>query len=233
MLWLAILVLVVLALAPMLCDQRRASRTGPSPSGVAFYRGQLAELDRERDGGLISPAEHRAARLEVARRLLSADAEAPRVSFASSRRWPAWAAAAMVPLAAFLLYLRVGSPGLPAAPFAPRIAHDRAVIASLTQRLAEVSRDPQELWQTEVVIGSAEADMGQRAEAAAAWRRALAIHFDPTLAAQTAEAETEAAGEVTRQAAALFRAALAAAPANAPWRAAAAARLGEGAEPDR
>jgi hypothetical protein len=61
-------------------------------------------------------------------------------------------------------------------------------------------------------IGSAESDMGGWATAAAAWNAALAI-FDPTLAAQIAEAETGAKGAVTPEAAALFRAALAAAPA--------------------
>jgi hypothetical protein len=45
-------------------------------------------------------------------------------------------------------------------------------------------------------IGSAESDMGGWATAAAAWNAALAI-FDPTLAAQIAEAETGAKGAVT------------------------------------
>ena len=64
--------------------------------------------------------------------------------------------------------------------------------------------------------------------AAKAWQRALANRFDPTLAAETAEAMTEANGHVTPAAAALFRRALAAAPADAPWRGMVERRLGGG-----
>jgi cytochrome c-type biogenesis protein CcmH len=69
-----------------------------------------------------------------------------------------------------------------------------------------------------VLLGNAEASRGNMPEAAAAWGTALAAHFDPTLAVETAEAMTEAAGHVTDESAALFRRALAEAPADAPWR---------------
>ena len=60
-----------------------------------------------------------------------------------------------------------------------------------------------------------------------AWRTALATRFDPTLAAEAAEAITETEGRVTDEAAALFRRALVEAPADAPWRAMAQKRLAE------
>jgi cytochrome c-type biogenesis protein CcmH len=225
-LWVAIVVLAGTALIPLLLTLRHARPAVQASPALAFYRDQLAELDRERDEGLISPNEHKGARLEIERRLLAAATPAA-ARAAPSHRWPILAASAIIPLLAILFYLDVGSPGLPAAPLAPRIAHDRAIIAELTQQLPSLVGDPQSLWQADVMIGSAESDLRNWSAAASAWHAALAIHFDPTLAAQTAEAETRAHGKVTPEAAALFRSALAAAPADAPWRAAAEARLRE------
>lgn len=217
----------------MLIALRRIAPIDPAPSSIGFYLAQLAELEREQGDGLIPPIEYAAAHLEVTRRLLRAAAGTPSEPTASSRRWPVCIATAIVPVAALLLYLRVGSPALPAAPLAPRLARDRAVIANLTEQLGDLSQDPQRLWRAEVMIGSAESDMAQWSRAVAAWKAALAINFDPTLAAQTAEAETEAHGKVTPEAAALFGAALSAAPVGAPWRAAAEARLRQAAQPGR
>ena len=53
------------------------------------------------------------------------------------------------------------------------------------------------------------------------------MRFDPTIAAEAAEAITEAQGHVTEEAAALFRRALAELPADAPWRPMAEKRLSE------
>ena len=64
-------------------------------------------------------------------------------------------------------------------------------------------------------------------EAADAWRTALATRFDPTIAAEAAEAITETQGRVTEEAATLFRHALAESPADAPWRPMAQKRLSE------
>ena len=226
MLWVAIVVLAGTALIPLLLTLRRA-RPGVRPSpALALYRDQLAELDRERDEGLISPNECRGARLEIERRLLAAAVPTAKRT-TSSHRWPILAASVIIPLLALSFYLGVGSPGLPAAPLAPRIRHDHAIIAELTRQVPNLAGDPRSLWQAQVMIGSAESDLGNWSAAASAWHAALAIHFDPTLAAQTAEAETRARGKVTAEAAALFRSALATAPADARWRSAAEARLRE------
>src|SRR5690242_608830 len=48
------------------------SASTPEPSDVAIYRDQLAELDRDAERGLIGEAEGKAARVEIARRLLAA-----------------------------------------------------------------------------------------------------------------------------------------------------------------
>jgi cytochrome c-type biogenesis protein CcmH len=69
-----------------------------------------------------------------------------------------------------------------------------------------------------VLLGQAEASLGDWGQAALAWRRALDDGFDATLAAQTAEAQVRAEGGVSADSAALFRKALDAAPNDAPWR---------------
>ncbi len=78
-----------------------------------------------------------------------------------------------------------------------------------------------------MLLGNAEASRGRFQEAADAWRIALTVRFDPTIAAEAAEAITEVNGRVTEEAAVLFRRALAAAPADAPWRPMAERRLSE------
>jgi cytochrome c-type biogenesis protein CcmH len=69
-----------------------------------------------------------------------------------------------------------------------------------------------------VAAPNAEASRGRLNEAADAWRTALATRFDPTIAAEVAEAITESQGHITDEAAGLFCRALAEAPADAAWR---------------
>ena len=96
----------------------------------------------------------------------------------------------------------------------------RAVLATLDPH-SEKAREGY------VLLGGAEARLGDIGAAATAWKTALAARFDPTLAAEAAEAATEAAGHVSDEAAELFRRALAEAPADAPWRPMAERRLAE------
>jgi cytochrome c-type biogenesis protein CcmH len=56
---------------------------------------------------------------------------------------------------------------------------------------------------------------------------AIAHGFEPTLAVQAAEAQSRADGGVGAESAALFRRALDAAPADAPWRQLAEQRLAQ------
>jgi cytochrome c-type biogenesis protein CcmH len=140
----------------------------------------------------------------------------------------------LVPMGALGLYLTGGSPDLPAEPLAQRIAaakereaHDAALIAELQRRLGELDPHGEQARQGYILLGNAEASRGRLKEAADAWRMALTVRFDPTLAAEAGEAITEANGKVTDQAAALFRRALAESPAEAPWRPMAEKRLSE------
>ncbi|MDE2006559.1 MAG: c-type cytochrome biogenesis protein CcmI [Rhodospirillales bacterium] len=230
-----ILGLAALALAPLgFTAFGQARARGRRESALALLRGQLVELDRDRAEGRIGTPEHAAARLEVERRLL-AEAERAEPAVAEGGASPVWIAVALVPIAALALYWVGGSPELPAAPLAERIAaaeargrQEMALIAQLKAALPRLDPASDKARQGYVLLGNAEARLGDMMGAADAWRKALASRFDPTLAAETAEAITEANGHVTPEAEALFRRALATAPSDAPWRSMVERRLGGG-----
>jgi cytochrome c-type biogenesis protein CcmH len=232
--WLAIVLLAAITLAPLALSLRRtAAARGRQEAAVALHRAQLAELDRDLADGRIAAAEHANAVLEVQRRLLAAAVGAETASRSSSRG-PVLFALVMVPLGGLVLYLMGGSPELPAVPLADRIAAARereareaALIGQLRQRLSQIDPHSEQARQGYILLGNAEASRGRLQEAADAWRTALAARFDPTIAAEAAEALTEAHGQVDDEAASLFRRAIAESPADAPWRPMAQKRLSE------
>jgi cytochrome c-type biogenesis protein CcmH len=234
MIWLALVLMAAAAMAPLaLSLNRDAAARNRRDAAVALHRAQLVELDRDLAEGRIEPAEHTNAVLEVQRRLLAA-AEAAEAAPARSSRRPLVIVLAMVPIAAFALYITGGSPFLPAAPLGERIARaeaqareETALLSQLRQRLAQLDPKSEQAWRGYMLLGNAEASRGNMPGAAQAWRIALDARFDPTLAMETAEAITESEGHVTDEAAALFRRALAEAPADARWRPMAERRLSE------
>lgn len=166
MIWLAVLVLSAVALAPLALGLRgRVAAKGRREAALALHRAQLAEVDRDLAEGRIGPAEHASAVLEVQRRLLAAgDASeevaaggvagggvggavpvgAVGVASASeadrASRASILAALVVVPVAALGLYSLGGSPGLSSMPLAERraVAQQRAAEATaLAERLRE------------------------------------------------------------------------------------------------
>lgn len=236
MIWVAIGLLTAATLAPVAWVLLRDSPVrGRREAALALHRAQLAELDRDLATGQLGATEHGAATLEVQRRLLAA-AEAADGPAGSVGWWPVAAVLALVPAAALGLYLVGGRPDLPAAPLAARVAasaaqqtRDDALLAELRRTIAGLDQHSEQARQGYVILGEAEAGRGRFDAAAAAWRHALAIRFDPTLAAEAAEAASEAEGRVSADSAALFRRALATAPPDAPWRPMAEKRLAEAA----
>jgi cytochrome c-type biogenesis protein CcmH len=116
----------------------------PAPdreADLAVYRDQLAEVERDRARGLLTAPEAEAARIEVSRRLLAADAAAKRETPAAAalgrRRAAAVLTLATVPVFALGLYAAVGSPGLPDAPLAARLQRppEQMDVAVLVQRI--------------------------------------------------------------------------------------------------
>lgn len=235
MVWLSFFLLALIAAIPAVVTFARAgSMRGRREAALTLHRAQLAELDREQAEGRIGAPEHAAALLEVERRLLREGAHSEPV-VAKRIGWGIFAAIlVVVPLVALGLYLPAGDPGLPAAPLGPRLVQAHAEQAAVTKlvailkgRLATLDPKSKQAHEGFLLLGRVEAGRGNFAAAAAAWRKALDDQFDPALAAATAEVETRAAGRVDREALALFKKALAAAPANAPWRKLVEQRLAE------
>jgi cytochrome c-type biogenesis protein CcmH len=91
---------------------------------ASVYRDQLAEIEGDRERGLIGEAEAEAARIEIARRLLALDAveaSGQETGRAASAKTVMIGVAACLPLLALGLYLVYGSPNLPDQPLAARL----------------------------------------------------------------------------------------------------------------
>lgn len=157
---------------------RRAARSH-GESDIAVYRDQLEELERDRARGLIDAVEAEAARAEITRRLLSADAS--RKADAPQRPVPARAVLAAlavgVPLVAVSLYLAVGAPGLPARPHAERLAQapEEMSLEELVARAqAHLRANPDDVegWR---VLAPILSRMGRYEDAADAYLRLLEL----------------------------------------------------------
>ena len=234
MIWLTIVMISALAMLPLIISTYRTTHArGRREAALALHLAQLAELDRDLNGGQIGAAEHSSAMLEVQRRLLavhSAREDLPN----SAAKTPLLTALIVVPLLALALYLTDGSPSTPsirdgAIVAQPKVGagRDDELIAELRARLSTIDQKSDTARAGYILLGNAEATRGNMSAAARAWGAALAAHFDPALAVETAEALTEAAGHVTDKAAALFRRALAEGLPDAPWRSMAKKRLGD------
>ncbi len=124
LLWLMFALTTVAVLAAILRPLTRPTDVSqadakPAPAAdIAVYKDQLTEIDADAARGLIDGAEAEAARREVARRLLAragADATGAAVRGPDVRTL-LLAVAGLVPVAAILGYLALGSPLLPARP---------------------------------------------------------------------------------------------------------------------
>ena len=195
-LWLALgsmtLIAVGLVVAPLV--RRVGPAAGRRDYDLRVYRAQLAELGRERERGVLGEPEAEAARLELERRMLAADAADRQTRQAPSTRGRSWVSAAVLliglPTLAGGLYWQLGSPNQSAAPFAGRAA-ERAQLAAaqdrqqegpqvealIAQLEARLNSAPDDL-ETSVRLGQAYALAGQFERAAATYRAAVARHPD-------------------------------------------------------
>jgi cytochrome c-type biogenesis protein CcmH len=122
----ALLTAVTLGLLLLPLFRRRGRTAGTRAQfDLHVYRDQLAEVDRDARRDLLGRDEAEAARAEVKRRMLAALAalEAHGAPGAPLRQGPARVATAIalvLPTAATLLYLTLGSPDSPDQPLAAR-----------------------------------------------------------------------------------------------------------------
>lgn len=221
--WIAATALVVVSVALVVWPLVRRARADPAPAedpDLRLAREQLVQVDRDLGDGLIGAEEAAAVRLEIKRRMLAA---AERAAGAPSGKAGTGQAvvtvlATVLPLAAFALYLRLGSPQMPDVPLAARRSGDEVAaaarlpperramleqaLATLEQRIAS-RPDDVDAWR---FLGLTHGALGRPADAAAALRRAYALAPErPDVAAEFGEALVSAErGRVTDEARAVF-----------------------------
>ncbi|RUL99789.1 c-type cytochrome biogenesis protein CcmI [Rhizobium chutanense] len=138
-------VVAAILLYPLLRGAKAAenSRAGEA----AVYRDQLRELDRDLDGGLITPEEADYARAEIGRRLIAVSAGEPGQTPKAARhhRFTEAFVLLLLPVLGLCLYLTTGRPDLPSQPLQARLdnpGNDVAVLIAKAERhLAEKPDD--------------------------------------------------------------------------------------------
>lgn len=194
--WALIATLALVALLPLLWAAVRRPRDARlrREADIALYRAQLDELEREREAGRLDEAGHRAAMVEVQRRLLAAPADTappPEDSQAArGARIAVLGAVALVPAFAIWAYTRTGTPSMPSATYAVRQdaqSRDDALLATLRQRLAALDPKSEPARAGYALLGNAERGRGKLESAAAAYRDSLRAGFDPAVAGQLAQ----------------------------------------------
>lgn len=204
---------------------RRSVEAGDAAEfDLEVYRDQLAEIERDRTRGVLTDNELEAARAEIARRMLAADARrSKKADRAGARDRPGLIVArtlsallaVAVPVCAVLLYLQLGQPSAPDMPLALRTdlvpdgvgqMEQRQAIAGLQRRVEENPADA-EAWQR---LGMALKSARRFDESVTALRRAIGLTpATPVLNAEYGEALVMAAqGTVTPEAHAAFEAVL-------------------------
>ena len=270
LLWVIFAVLTALVLYVLLrpLAGRRTSQESRAAFNATVYRAQFGEIESDRERGLIGEGDAKAARLEIARRLLAIDAEER-----NNRLSPAHAPiraitvglAVALPLAALALYLIYGSPNLPDQPLNARLedsANDKNLEVLAARVEARLRAHPQEGEGWEVIApvymgwrrytDAAEAFrqsirlLGESPKRLAGYGQALVLANDGVVSEDARHALERAialdpnlieprlvliiAKEQDGQYAAAadeWRAMLAAAPVDAPWRQLVAQRLAE------
>lgn len=186
---------------------------------LAVYRDQLAEITRDAKAGRLPAAEAEAARVEVARRMLAADAAREPADVADTtratrrRRIAAVVALLLVPAFALGLYFDLGSPHVPGSPLAERLSAppDRGDVAILVRRVEEhLARNPND-GQGYEILAPVYLRLGRPDDAARAYAEAIRT-LGPSAERQSARGEAlvvASDGLVTADAARAFAAALA------------------------
>jgi cytochrome c-type biogenesis protein CcmH len=182
LLWLIFALMTAAAIFAVLWPLAHAADV-QAGSDLAVYRDQLDEIERDRNAGLIGPAEADAARVEVSRRLIvAADAaefthSLPMGSPLWRRRAAAIAAVVLLPLVSLALYLAIGSPQLPGQPLEARVraAHqDRSIASLVSQVEAHLERNPDDARGYEI-LAPVYLQLGRFDDAVSARRKVLAL----------------------------------------------------------
>lgn len=237
--WIALALLtgatLLLLVLPLL--RRNGAPVDQATYDIAVYKDQLAEVDRDRERGLLSEEQAAAARLEIERRILAAapvrqapvtgrqkaaaaqataDA-APGRGVSGPARVAGIAALVAVPVGAVALYMALGTPGMPDQPHAMRVAAQMDMDAQqaqdmvrLTEQLADRLEQEPENAEGWAMLGRSYSALGRYDAAVRAFRQAVQRgQTDGDTWAALGEAQVAAeGGQVSQQAAIAFRNAL-------------------------
>jgi cytochrome c-type biogenesis protein CcmH len=228
MLWMILTVMVALAAAGLTIPLVRRYEQRPDRARTLdILKGQLAELDGQQAGKLITQAEADALRTEIKRRILAEDRETagvPRPLPAAAMPWMALALVTLVAASSTALYALMGHPeltsstvggsttaGMPKKQANAEAARQHpngevsTMIAGLESRLQQNPNDAAG-WQ---MLGWSYMRTGRPGDAAQAYGRAAAL--DPGNAeylSAEGEAMVQSEGKVSGDAASAFRRAL-------------------------
>jgi cytochrome c-type biogenesis protein CcmH len=214
MLWLIFAVFTAVAVLSVLWPLAKTPRgVVHHEIGIALYKAQLAEIERDEAQRLVAPEDAQGAKAEAARRLLAADAaiEAPPAASRTRARLISVGVLIFVPVLALSLYATIGHPDMPDAPLAARLDASparmdlAAAIAKVEAHLAQHQDDGRGYE----VLAPVYLRMGRAGEAVNAARAALRL-LGETPARQTLYGEALVAaanGVVTPEANQSFEAA--------------------------
>jgi len=229
-LWIVIGLLSLVACAAMAATLIWTPRRGTDRRAefdLTVYKDQLAEVERDVERGVLTETQAVAARTEIERRILALAGEANAAGSDSGQSGrsggqsaAALAIAVAVPSAALAMYLHLGAPMVPNAPYASRnIAGEQAAAAesrrtgemtALTERLAaRLASEPGNV-QGWMLLGRSYASLNRDADAVRAMKRAYELEpLDPAVLVQYAETLIIANKNiVSEQAAAILQRAL-------------------------
>ncbi|WP_339748387.1 c-type cytochrome biogenesis protein CcmI [uncultured Maricaulis sp.] len=177
MLWILIAVMASLTVAALVLPFMRR-KTETEDDGLGAFAGQLEELKRDGELGLIAPDEVRAAEIDIKRRLLAASGQADTEERPSPLlRQVAIIACGLGGMAAVAIYMMVGTPQpLVADEPAPVevSAEMRDVLDQVEALAAQMAANPGDA-QGWAVLGQAYLSLGRYSEAANAFDQAINI----------------------------------------------------------
>ena len=232
MLWVVIALLLVGVLAFLLLPlTKRPSNAARNEYDAKVYRDQLGEVDRDLDRGVLSEDQAQAARTEIERRLLACGSPGGAEGGASLQGASGGGKgtlaliavlAVVLPVGAMSLYLKLGSPNVPAFPLnedrARALATERAKTAEVERMIEALAKRMEERpgdirgWQ---LLGRSYAARQQFDKASYAYGRAYKINPNPDVTVSYAEAlAMDAGGTVIDRARKLFLSALKGDPVN-------------------
>ncbi|WP_445764824.1 c-type cytochrome biogenesis protein CcmI [Rhizobium hidalgonense] len=147
--WILVAALTAAVAAILLYPLLRGAKAAENSRAgeAAVYRDQLRELDRDLNGGLITPDEADYARAEIGRRLIAVSADEPEEAPKPARhhRFTEAFVLLLLPLLGLCLYLTTGRPDLPSQPLQARLENPgndvTVLIAKAERHLAQSPGD--------------------------------------------------------------------------------------------